>query len=120
MTLTSLWNKQEMKAAQETNPDLSLIMKAKQRNVPKPKWEEVSLFKFAKCFWALWDRPELRKGMLRSKWESADGRMERWQLVVPEKYKEDVLKELHRSRTAGHLGVPKTREEVRDDSTGWQ
>ena len=51
VTLTSLWNEQEMKAAQETDPDLSLIMKAEQRNAPKPKWEEVSpLSKAAKCY----------------------------------------------------------------------
>ena len=52
--------------------------------------------------------------MLHSRWESADGRRERWQLVVPEKYKEDVLKGLHSSCTADHLGVTKTREKVRE------
>ena len=115
VTLTSLWNEQEMKAAQETDPDLSLIIKAKQRNAPKPKWEEVSpLSKAEICYWTQWDRLELRKGMLHSRWESADGKTERWQLVVPEKYKEDVLKELHSSRTAGHFGVTKTREKVRE------
>ena len=42
MTLNSMWNEQEMNSAQETDPDLSLIMKVKQRNASKPKWEEVS------------------------------------------------------------------------------
>ena len=93
VTLNFLWNEPEMMTAQETDPDHSLIMKAKQRNAPKPKWEEVSpLSKAAKCYWAQWDRLELRNGMLHCRWESADRRIERWQLVVPEKYKEAVLK----------------------------
>ena len=52
--------------------------------------------------------------MMHSKWESVDGSRKRRQLVVPEKYKKDVLRELHSSRTAGHLGVTKSREKFRE------
>ena len=115
VTMNSLWSAEEMKTAQESDPDLSLIVKAKQKGGPRPEWEEISpLSKTAKCYWAQWDRLELRNEMLHSKWESGDGKTERWQLVVPHSYKDKVLKELHSSRTAGHLGVNKTRERVRE------
>ena len=67
-------------------------MNVKQRNASKPKWEEVSpLSKAAKSYCVQWDRLELRNRMMDSQWESVDGSREIRQLVVPEKYKEDVL-----------------------------
>ena len=115
VTMNSLWSVQEMKVAQESDPDLNLIMKAKRRNLPRPAWKAVSpLSKAAKCYWAQWDRLELKNGMLHSRWESDDGRSVKWQLVIPEEYKEKILKELRSSRTAGHLGVTKTREKVKE------
>ena len=55
---------------------------------------------------------ELREGNLFRRWESDDGSISRWQLIVPKKYQNDVLKELHSSKTAAHFGFNKTRGNV--------
>lgn len=113
INLPSLWNEADMKLAQETDTDMSLVMKAKQREAPRPPWKDVSpLSKAAKAYWAEWDRLEIRQGLIHRRWESHDGKLIKWQLVVPEKYQEQIVKELHNARTAAHLGVNKTREKV--------
>ena len=38
----------------------------------------------------------------------------RWQFVIPSNLRKDILHELHTKETAGHLGVNKTLERVKD------
>ena len=113
VNIPPLWTKDEMVAEQETDPDMSLVMKAKQTGAPRPSWKDISpLSKSAKTYWAEWDRLETRDGMLHRRWESHDGKVIRWQLLVPQKYKEPIMKELHDAKTAAHLGIHKLREKI--------
>ncbi len=61
---TPRWTPEEMKEAQGNDPDMKLLIKAKQDN-KRPKYSEVSqLSKAAKVYWMEWNRMELREGLL--------------------------------------------------------
>ena len=103
-----------MKEAQRKDPNLSFLLKGKE-NGQKPAPTEISpLSKTAKVYYMEWDRIELREGMLPRRWESNDGSFIRWQLIVPKKYQDAVLEELHSEKTTAHLGVNKTRGKVKE------
>ena len=111
---SSRWTSEEMKEAQRSDPDLLFLLKGKE-NGQKPAPTEISpLSKTAKVYYMEWDRIELREGMLHRRWESNDGSVIRWQLIVPKKYQDAVLEELHSAKTAAHLGVNKTRGKVNE------
>ena len=67
-----------------------------------------------KSYWAQWDRLSLREGVLYRQWESASGDKEHWQLIVPQSLKDDVLRQVHDSPTAAHLGKKKTLGRLRE------
>ncbi len=108
------WTNEEMKTAQENDADLSLIWRTKHEN-KKPVYADVSpLSKTTKAYYLEWDRLELRDGLLFRRWESHNGTIVKWQLIIPEKYKDVVLEELHNSKTSAHLGVTKTRRKINE------
>jgi hypothetical protein len=55
----------------------------------------------------------MRDSVLKRHWESADGRTKTDQTVLPLRTVKEVLAELHRGRSGGHLGVNKTSDKVR-------
>jgi hypothetical protein len=48
------------------------------------------------------------------KWENADGRGEKWLVVLLQTLIKFVLTQLHNSVTGGHLGIQKTLSKVRE------
>lgn len=79
----------------------------------KPTWEEIETFSpDTKHYWEQWDLLRLRNGMLERRWETADGRT-RWLMIVPRKMRAAVLKESHDAVTAGHFGMKKTLQSLR-------
>ena len=110
----SKWTGEDMRAAQRSDTDLSYLITAKEAG-QRPNFKEVSsMSKAAKVYYLEWDRLELREEVLYRRWESDDGKTIKWQLIIPDKYKDSVLEELHDSKSAAHLGVTKTRNKIRD------
>jgi hypothetical protein len=110
----SNWTNEEMRDAQSNDFDLSWLCPAKELN-KKPEYAVVSpLSKAAKVYYMEWDRIEVKEGLLYRRWESDNGREIRWQLIIPEEYKNVVLEELHSVKTAAHFGVNKTRKKVNE------
>ena len=66
-----------------------------------------------KGYWSQWDRLAVRDGVLQRRWEEDNGKECTWQLLVPESLTAVILRELHDSKTAGHLGVAKTLGRVK-------
>ena len=56
----------------------------------------------------------LRNGVLCQWWESEAGDEVRWQFVLPSNLRDDTFHEIHTMETAGHLGVNKTLERVKE------
>ena len=109
----TMWTTEEMVDAQRTDPDVSPILRSKVDGDQRPTWEEISIESPAtKSYWAEWERLYLRGDLLYRKWESDDGKYYRFQLVLPRKYQEVVLRNLHDVRTSAHLGQKRTNEAV--------
>ncbi|GFX73381.1 retrovirus-related Pol polyprotein from transposon 412 [Trichonephila clavipes] len=99
---------------QLTNPEIKPIIEFKESSDEKPRWRDIAPFHpTTKRYWALWDYLHLKNGVLYRKWESDDGKIFWWQLILPKTRVSTVLKELHGSPTGGHFGVMKTLQKVR-------
>ena len=102
-------------ASQIANDDFKKIVAWKESGHSRPAWKDVSIEnKLMKTYWSQWDRLSLRNGVLCRRWESEAGDEIRWQFVIPSNLRNDMLHKLHSTDTAGHLGVNKTLERVKE------
>ena len=100
---------------QDEDDDISFIKKRIDDGSERPKWSEVSDKSTAvKSYWAQWDSLKSESGVLVRVWQSADGRQQRLQTVLPKKRVPEVLREYHDRSSGGHLGVNKTLAKVRE------
>ena len=105
----------DLRASQIADDDLKKIITWKESCHSRPAWKDVSIEnKPVKTYWSQWDRLSLRNGVLCRRWESEAGDEVRWQFVIPSNLRNDILHELHTRETAGHLGVNKTLERVKE------
>src|SRR5664279_3778574 len=86
------------------------IMKKLDTEVPeKPGWEDVALkSQDVKTLWGQWTRLAIRNGLLKRRFETADGLSERWQVVWPKTMRTELLQVAHGGMTGGHLGRRRT------------
>ena len=90
-----------------------------ERSRDKPTWEEIAPHSDnTKVYCAQWQSLQLLNGVLYRLWETPSGDSVVKQLILPESLRTEVLQELHNTRTAGHLGVAKTRSRVQGSSIG--
>src|SRR5206468_2657271 len=66
----------------------------------------------SKSLWQQWGRLSKVDGVLYRQWVSDDGLHTRWQLVVPEDSRSEIIRLAHTGMTGGHLGVQKTIHQV--------
>ena len=110
-----LWTQTEMRNSQLADPDIAQILEAKETlPMNRPVWNEVSHQSAAlKSYWAEWDRLLVIDGLLYRKWESNTGKHTNNQLILPYAYRHQIVKTLHDSKVAGHMGFHRTCENVR-------
>ena len=116
---TDLWidgkTAEELQKEQRCDPILSPVIYWLESGQGRPKWEQISsLSPELKGYWAQFERLILKERILYCKWEAATLRQEQTlKLVIPKSLQEKVLLLLHDSVTAGHLGVKKTLQRVK-------
>jgi len=72
------------------------LIERKENGYSRPEWSEVfAVHKETKTYLAQYERFELRDGLLHRRRESEDGKQVRWQLVLPETFRDKVLDDLH-------------------------
>ena len=99
---------------QRDDADISMIIRWLEEG-QRPPWSQVSPeSREVKCLWTQWDRLQQRNGVLYRRWESEAGGHITWQLVVPKVRRNDILRQLHNVRTAGHLDVKKTEGRIQE------
>jgi len=109
------WTAADMQSKQEADPNLKQMLLWKRDRAAQPTQQEIQgASKATKSLWAQWNRLQLENGVLYRKWETEDGHGTRLQLVLPRSLVPDVLSALHDAPSAGHLGVAKTVERVRE------
>ena len=104
----------DVRQGQLEDQTINTVLMAKEGTKERPRWEEISAYSPAvKTYWAQWDQLEVHSGVLCKKWESADGEQTQLKVILPGKYRNEILEQLHGSKTAGHMGLRKTLEKVR-------
>jgi hypothetical protein len=80
----------------------------------RPEWRDINdRNPVYKSYWAQWKSLVVRDGVLERHWQSADGKTKKAQTVIPRRKAKDVLAEIQRGLSGGHLGVNKTLDKVR-------
>ena len=104
-----IWSNAEFKSEQLNDPDTGPAYKQIQESNPKPTWSKLSPFSAeTKALMNEWERLKMSDGLLYRQWETNDGTRCWLQLVVPRRYREPILRQLHDSATGGHLGFHRT------------
>ncbi|KAK3889073.1 hypothetical protein Pcinc_006948 [Petrolisthes cinctipes] len=94
--------------------DLQPVIEWLQQSTERPSWQEVSRLSLTcKSYWSQWDLLHLNNGLLEHQWETSDGLVKYWQLVVLKKLRSKILNESHNQITSGHLAVKKTLSRLR-------
>ena len=105
----------DQRASQIADEDLRKIIAWKESCHPRPPWKDVSIEnKPIKPYGSQCDRLSLRTGVLSRLWDSEMRDEHRWQFVIPSNLRNDILHEIHITETAGHLGVKKTLQRVKE------
>ena len=108
------WNATGVAQEQLDDAKIRTIYVAKRDDKPRPEWNQVSSGSSAlKTLWRQWDRLEMHAGVLFRKWTDGNQLDSTFQLIVPDSKKLQVLSLSHDIPSAGHLGVDKTLDKVR-------
>ena len=104
---------EEMRTAQQSDPDIGDLLKLKEDQKPRLSDEDVATRSRAyKYYWRQWNRLVVKKGILYREWYEGD--TIKLQLVVPRCHKVELLRGLHDPVCSGHFGVGRTVARVQD------
>ena len=118
VNLTSIraeWTLSDLQEAQKQDTSLQKLYACKVNKEERPDRIVINgLSRAAKYYFGLWDQIELRDGVLCKRWESDDGSLLKWKVLIADKYIDTVLHELHSTPTGGHQGVNKTTARIKE------
>ena len=118
ITIEPDWTLATIQEAQRKDTALQKLYACKADKLPRPDRNEISGYsRAAKHYFGLWDQLEIRDGVLCKRWESDEGSILRWLIVIPDQFVEKVLHECHSAPTGGHQGVNKTMGRIRRQFT---
>ncbi|VDI61375.1 Hypothetical predicted protein [Mytilus galloprovincialis] len=100
---------EEMFEAQKSDNVLFNLFRLKSDNNNRPEWADVALHDVKlKKYWSQWDRIVLINNVLYRKWINTTTEESNLQFIVPEIWKENIMKMLHDDIQVGHFGIHKT------------
>ncbi|XP_076383753.1 uncharacterized protein LOC143261038 [Megalopta genalis] len=98
---------------QEEDEEIGFILSRKKEG-RRPDWQEISDRNTRiKYLVSNWDSLEVYKDLLFRKWESLDGKSNKWLLMVPREMVSSVMTDCHDTPAGGHFGVNKTLDSAR-------
>ena len=105
----SFWSPEGLKVEQRKDLDISFIIKLKENDDAKPPWEAVALASYdVKTIWAQWPRLAIKDGLLKRRFEAADGLSSYWQVIMPTSLRNEFISLAHGGMTGGHFGRRRT------------
>ena len=96
------------------NPNLTEILKAKEEGTDTPHWTPQGQATELKQLIQLWNQLWVKDGLLWQELEDEQGSSSTLQLVLPRKYREQIVMELHAGAMGGHLAVNKTHSRLKE------
>ena len=110
-----MWTREEMKTHQVEDDDIKVLYKALSSDtVVCPDWKDITFEGLGcKYYHGQWSRLRMIDGLLYRKWESADGVMTWYQLVVPREFQRTIIEQVHKTSVGSHQGFRRTWEFLR-------
>jgi len=98
-----------LKMEQQKDPDVSFIIKFKENDDAEPPWEAVALASHdVKTLWAQWPRLAIKDGLLKRRFEEANGLSSYCQVIIPTSLRNEFVSFAHGGMTGEHLGRRRT------------
>ena len=107
-------SQQELREAQLADPNLTEILKAKEAGTDAPPRTPQGQAMELQRLTQLWNQLRVKDGLLWREFEDEQGPSSTLQLVVPRKYREQIVMELHSGAMGGHLAVDKTHSRLKE------
>lgn len=103
------WSPEELRQAQEADPDIAPIKTWIETSTERPPWLTVSPCSPAtKTYWSQWKRLYIRDGILVRRFYCLDDTQFYPQVILPRVFRTDVMKQMHEGQVGGHFGVERT------------
>ena len=102
-----------LRDAQNTDPDISILLQLKKDKFPKPPlfvWKDNRTLR---SFWNCWDELYISDGLLVRNYTTKQG-FSRQRIVVPQTLVSKLLENIHSSPSGGHLGTTRTTLRAKD------
>ena len=105
-------SRSQLQDAQLEDPDIGPILKAKRENQkPCPK-DMQTKSPASRHYWVLWDSLKVVDGVLVKVFTKQDLTGTFQQILVPRKFKNEVLFQMHNTLLSAHLGIKKTKDRI--------
>jgi len=101
-----------LREAQRQDLDIQDILAAVEAGRRQRAEEMLTKSPAARHYWLLWENLVVRDGVLFKHFSKRDGTGTYCQLLVPTKYKDMVLHQMHSALTSGHMGVKRTTQKT--------
>ena len=99
---------------QNQDPKISTVIGWKSASTERPNWERVShLDPDHKSYWSPWNRLIVKDDILYRRWICEKTGRDHLELVVPDTWRNEIIKMFHADPGAGHMGVKRTVERIR-------
>ena len=107
------WSADTLAKEQENDPDIRPILALIKESTAKPLWDDIASFsEESKSLWQQWDRLKVFRNILVRRFETADGRLECLQTIMPAVRRLDFIRLVHEGPSGGHLGRRRTERQV--------
>jgi hypothetical protein len=114
VTIRPRWSAEEFAAAQQSDPDLAVFVKAFQSNKKPTSVEESAWPPAARHYLRDWNRLSMVNGVLARQWFNSQGEPTHMQWVAPRKFVTEILEQAHASASAAHMADKRTLARVRE------
>jgi transposase InsO family protein len=99
--------------AQSEDEDLGPIVRLRLQQQEQPSIVEfLAMSEQTKILWSMWERLEVREGLIYRRYYSKGGKTDSLQLLVPAGLQQEAIQRCHTGMTGGHLGTKKTLDQV--------
>lgn len=107
------WSQDELQEAQRNDLNIAPIIKLLEDGQGRPPWVQVShLGAAAKSYWSQWDRLYLRDDILLRRFYKMEDAVFYPQIILPQAFQDEVLKQMHDGPVGGHFGVKRTLDRL--------
>jgi hypothetical protein len=104
-----VWGRKQIVKWQNEDEGIKRIKQLKESSVRKPPRLEMAGDSYeTKCLWGQWETLEIRNRLLCRKYVLSTQDTFLWQVVAPNKIRQQILTHLHNNRIAGHMGRERT------------